>query len=248
MTNVILNKGTGAAKNDLAQGVDGKTIFEGVNKVLSCISGKGTIENKGYFELNGSENYGFVGEFIQNSANAVTKVVGNNFNSSVYFGGTSTITDGILWWMTTDQGGKLNMSGSSQLIIGDLDNNNFTGEGEYKLKLANGDSIADSVLVAVDKKSVVAISDADVTLNENDAWLGRVELTQNGKLTLKNLQGNGTIYAVDGGILNLKSGDLYINNTDSFIDITAKVVLDEAGRQCLLSKEQPTNKKTVKLL
>ena len=138
MTNVILNKGTGAAKNDLAQGVDGKTIFEGVNKVLSGISGKGTIENKGYFELNGSENYGFVGEFIQNSANAVTKVVGNNFNSSVYFGGTSTITDGILWWMTTDQGGKLNMSGSSQLIIGDLDNNNFTGEGEYKLKLANG--------------------------------------------------------------------------------------------------------------
>ena len=177
-----------AAKNDLAQGVDGKTIFEGVNKVLSGISGKGTIENKGYFELNGSENYGFVGEFIQNSANAVTKVVGNNFNSSVYFGGTSTITDGILWWMTTDQGGKLNMSGSSQLIIGDLDNNNFTGEGEYKLKLVNGDSIADSVLVAVDKKSVVAISDADVTLNENDAWLGMVDLTKNGKLTLKNLQ------------------------------------------------------------
>ena len=80
------------------------------------------------------------------------------------------------------------MSGSSQLIIGDLDNNNFTGEGEYKLKLVNGDSIADSVLVAVDKKSVVAISDADVTLNENDAWLGMVDLTKNGKLTLKNLQ------------------------------------------------------------
>lgn len=231
LTNVILNKGTGAAKNDLAQGVDGKTIFEGVNKVLSGISGKGTIENKGYLELNGSDNYGVVGEFIQNSANAVTKVVGNNFNSSVYFGGTSTITDGILWWMTTDQSGKLNMSGNSQLIIGDLDNNNnFTGEGEYKLKLANGDSIADTVLVAVDKKSEVAISDADVTLNENDAWLGMIDLTQNGKLTLKNLQGNGTIYAVDGGILNLKSGDLYINNTDSLIDITAKVVLDEAGR------------------
>lgn len=226
LTNVILNKSTGNGKNDFAQGAAGNTTLAGRNYVYSGISGEGNIENTGYLELNGGNNYEFKGNYKQGTAGAVTKVVGNDdISSSSCFGGTSTITNGTLWWMSNDKSGKLDMSGSSILLIG-----GENGEGAYNLELENGDIITDSVNVKIGEDSTLAISNAGVTLNENDSWLGMVRLTGNGNLTLDNLQSNGDIKAGDGGILTLKSGNLFIDSWDSLIEATSKVNIDKDGK------------------
>ena len=78
------------------------------------------------------------------------------------------------------------------------------------LTLKSGSSIAESAAANINKDAILNIAGADVSLNSNDNWAGKITLTD-GNLTLNGINSNGIIDA-QGGILNLNSGSLNVGN------------------------------------
>lgn len=170
--------------------------FAGTNNVSGNIIGAdtGNITNTGILNLKG-DNSGYKGTFTQTAG---TTTVNDKF-----FSGTSTISNGTLNWYTSKdlpsdgtlivQNGRFNIGKDGLMAV---------------LTLKAGSSIADKSAVTLNKDAKLNIEGADVSLNNNDNWAGKITLSD-GNLTLNGLSSNGIITA-EGGNLNLNSGNLYI--------------------------------------
>lgn len=198
--NDIYNAGSivTSGKNTFASDItnDGSLSFAGTNNVSGNIIGAdtGNITNTGILNLKG-DNSGYKGTFTQTAG---TTTVNDKF-----FSGTSTISNGTLNWYTSKdlpsdgtlivQNGRFNIGKDGLMAV---------------LTLKAGSSIADKSAVTLNKDAKLNIEGADVSLNNNDNWAGKITLSD-GNLTLNGLSSNGIITA-EGGNLNLNSGNLYI--------------------------------------
>lgn len=200
--NDIYNAGniTTTGKNTFASDItnDGSLNFAGTNDVSGNIIGAdtGNITNTGNLNLSG-DNSGYKGTFSQTAG---TTTVTDNF-----FGGTSTISNGTLNWYTDKD-----LPADGKLIV---ENGRFNiGKDGLNaiLTLKSGSSIAESAAANINKDAILNIAGADVSLNSNDNWAGKITLTD-GNLTLNGINSNGIIDA-QGGILNLNSGSLNVGN------------------------------------
>lgn len=209
LSNTTLAKGTDSAKNDIYS--TGEINFSNTNNINSSISGTGSIKNEGTLNLNG-DNSGFTGTFKQTAG--ITNV------ADKFFGGTSTITNGILNWNTTSDlpsGGTLIVN-NGQLNVG---NNNI----KSALTLGAGSSIANDAITNIYKNSTLNIDGAEVNLNANDGWAGKINLTD-GELNLDSLKGNGVLTASDGSI-NLDKGKLTVGQGSSILEAVTTAISDK---------------------
>lgn len=198
--NDIYNAGSivTSGKNTFASDItnDGSLSFAGTNNVSGNIIGAdtGKITNTGTLNLKG-DNSGYKGTFTQSA--------GSTTVNDKFFSGTSTISNGTLNWYTSKdlpsdgtlivQNGRFNIGKNGLMAV---------------LTLKTGSSIADKTAVTLNKDAKLNIDGADVSLNNNDNWVGNITLSD-GNLTLNGLNSNGIITA-EGGNLNLNSGNLYI--------------------------------------
>lgn len=225
LTNVDVQEVVPGGKNDIYQEAGASMIFKTtgniVNSVASAISGDGSITNEGKLLLSG-DNSDFTGTFDQSVSDAITKVTGN------FFGGISTINDGTLLWATdnSDLNGGALVVNNGKLIIGE------TEEQEAALELGVDSIIKDAATVIIQEKSTLYIDGGDVTLNNNDYWIGDIELSS-GNLTLDNLEHGNGLLAATGGTLDVKNGKLFIQD-QSVIKDTVKTVIG-ADSELLIS-------------
>ena len=192
----IITSGNNTFASDITN--NGSLNFAGTNNVSGNISGAdtGTITNTGILNLSG-DNSVYEGAFSQTAG---TTTVTDNF-----FGGTSTISNGTLNWYTSKD-----LPANGKLLI---ENGRFNigKDGLHAiLTLKSGSSIAESAAANINRDAILNIAGADVSLNNNDIWSGRINLTE-GNLTLNGVNSNGVIQA-EGGNLNLNSGNLNIGN------------------------------------
>lgn len=197
----IITSGKNTFASDITN--DGNISFAGNNNVSGNISGQdtSTIKNTGTLNLSG-DNSGYTGAYTQTAG---TTTVTNKF-----FSGTSTINNGTLNWYTTKdlpsdgtlivENGRFNVGKNGLLAV---------------ITLNTGSSVADKAAVNINKDAKFNIAGAEVNLNNNDIWAGKITLTD-GTLTLNNLNSNGIIEA-KGGILNLNSGNLNIGNNSIIV-------------------------------
>lgn len=190
----IVTSGNNTFASDITN--DGSLSFAGTNNVSGNIIGAdtGNITNTGTLNLKG-DNSGYKGTFTQTAG---TTTVNDKF-----FSGTSTISNGTLNWYTSKdlpsdgtlivQNGRFNIGKDGLMAV---------------LTLKAGSSIADKSAVTLNKDAKLNIEGADVLLNNNDNWAGKITLSD-GNLTLNGSNSNGIITA-EGGNLNLNSGNLYI--------------------------------------
>lgn len=209
LSNTTFSKGTDTAKNDIYS--TGTIHFSNTNNINSNISGSGSIKNEGTLNLKG-DNSNYTGTFEQTA--------GTTTVSDKFFGGTSTITDGILNWLTTNDiptGGSLIVN-NGKLNVG---NNNT----KAVLTLGTGSLIANEAAVNINKNSTVNIDGSEVNLNSNDAWAGKINLTD-GTLKLDSLKGNGILSAT-GGNLDLEKGKLTLGNGSSIAEDVVTTIADK---------------------
>ena len=226
---ITLDAGNDTAKNDIYQTTDGNTTLAGTNNINSGFAGSGKISNIGNLILTG-DNSQYIGEFEQSESTANTLVKGDNVN---FFGGTSTISDGNLFWHTknSDLGtGKLTVNGGS-LNIGDTDI-------EAKLTLGDGSSIANDAKVTIFGNSELELTGGSTTnLNGNDYWLGKITLN-GGELNLNNIYNyTGSKLEANSGNLNINDGKLIVANgseikqdVDTNITAGSTLQIDETSK------------------
>ena len=218
---------SGSGKNDFYQTADASTIFGSTkigeeiiaNNIETNISGEGTLTNTGILNLSGN-NSGFLGNFEQTSGQ--TTISGTN---ALFFGGTNTISGGILNWYLEDSddlfGINLSLKNNSVLIIGKDENQKSV------LKVSSG-VIEKSADVLINKNSLLAITGSEITLDENDAWNGSVFVAGGGILNLENLRGNGKVFGDAKGTINLISGNLILNDPENTADDDKSTILESA--------------------
>lgn len=191
-----------------------------------------SITNKGGLLLSGDAS-GFKGTFTQSkkddgslySDDVKTNVFGK------FFGGNSTIEDGILNWMSQDDlvdGATLKVNGGT-LNIGD------GTEHAGKLTFKEGSSISEAAQTNIYSNGELDVAGADITLGNGSNWLGKVGLS-NGSLTLDSVKSNGKLDAT-GGKLTLKNeSNLTINENSKVakevqtdIQENSNVIIDNNG-------------------
>ncbi|MCM1338118.1 MAG: hypothetical protein NC191_00420 [Muribaculaceae bacterium] len=183
--------------------VDNDVNLTMIGNITSSAAGSGIINNKNNLTILGNAS-GFTGKYNQDSADNVTTVDG----SGQFFGGTSSIKDGILNWFTSTDikdTAKLTMD-AGNLNIGKVDENGNV-VGTSILTLNANKTIKDDVIVTVNTGSTLnAAGIKDLTLSNEDNWAGKVNVTS-GDLTIDNVKSNGILTA-SGGDVTLKSGTL----------------------------------------
>ena len=223
IANSKFEAGTESAKNDIYMAVGSNLAFAGKNTISNTISSEDSnskITNSGNLTITktGSAD-DFAGKFTQTAGS--TTVEGK------FFGGDSEISAGSLLWYTdndTNDNSKITIKDGASLLIGEDKNVNSS------LTLKNDSKIEEGAIVQIQENSKLNLQgSSDVTLNDNDAWVGTINLVQgsNGTLTTDNLVGNGTLHA-DGGNLNLKSGNLFIEG-DSYVKQDSTVTIQDSA-------------------
>ena len=199
---------------------DSAADFSGTNTLNGSISSENAtseIKNKGTLILN-ADNSGYTGTYTQESGQTDVNA------SSTFFGGETTITNGVLNWNTLK-----NYNSTLKVEKGSL---NIGNVSKASLSLNNNSYIKKDTLVNINSKGEIKLNGGSITLDDNDIWAGNISIGDentvgNGTLTIDGLTSNGGIFA-NGGTIDIISGRLTASAGDVIKEATTVKIKDDA--------------------
>ena len=199
---------------------DSAADFSGINTLNGSISSENAtseIKNKGTLILN-ADNSGYIGTYTQESGQTDVNA------SSTFFGGKTTIADGVLNWNTLK-----NYNSTLKVEKGSL---NIGNVSKASLSLNNNSYIKKDTLVNINSKGEIKLNGGSITLDDNDIWAGNISIGDentvgSGTLTIDGLTSNGGIFA-NGGTIDIISGRLTASAGDVIKEATTVKIKDNA--------------------
>ena len=199
---------------------DSTADFSDTNTLNGSISSENAtskIKNKGTLILN-ADNSGYTGTYTQESGQT------NVNESSTFFGGETTIADGVLNWNTLK-----NYNSTLKVEKGSL---NIGNVSKASLSLNNNSYIKKDTLVNINSKGEIKLNGGSITLDDNDIWAGNISIGDgntvgSGTLTIDGLTSNGGIFA-NGGTIDIISGRLTASAGDVIKEATTVKIKDDA--------------------
>lgn len=199
---------------------DSAADFSGTNTLNGSISSENAtseIKNKGTLILN-ADNSGYTGTYTQESGQTDVNA------SSTFFGGETTIADGVLNWNTLK-----NYNSTLKVEKGSL---NIGNVSKASLSLNNNSYIKKDTLVNINSKGEIKLNGGSITLDDNDIWAGNISIGDentvgSGTLTIDGLTSNGGIFA-NGGTIDIISGRLTASAGDAIKEATTVKIKDDA--------------------
>lgn len=200
--------------NDSAADFSGTNILNGS---ISSENATSEIKNKGTLILN-ADNSGYTGTYTQESGQTDVNA------SSTFFGGETTIADGVLNWNTLK-----NYNSTLKVEKGSL---NIGNVNKASLSLNSNSYIKKDTLVNINSKGEIKLNGGSITLDDNDIWAGNISIGDentvgSGTLTIDGLTSNGGIFA-NGGTIDIISGRLTASAGDVIKEATAVKIKDDA--------------------
>lgn len=194
--------------------------FSGTNILNGSISSENAtseIKNKGTLILN-ADNSGYTGTYTQESGQTDVNA------SSTFFGGETTIADGVLNWNTLK-----NYNSTLKVEKGALNIGNIS---KASLSLNSNSYIKKDTLVNINSKGEIKLNGGSITLDNNDIWAGNISIGDentvgSGTLTIDGLTSNGGIFA-NGGTIDIISGRLTASAGDVIKEATTVKIKDDA--------------------
>lgn len=198
---------------------DSTADFSDTNTLNGSISSENAtseIKNKGTLILN-ADNSGYTGTYTQESGQTDVNA------SSTFFGGETTIADGVLNWNTLK-----NYNSTLKVEKGSL---NIGNVSKASLSLNNNSYIKKDTLVNINSKGEIKLNGGSITLDDNDIWAGNISIGDentvgNGTLTIDGLTSNGGIFA-NGGTIDIISGRLTASAGDVIKEATTVKIKDD---------------------
>lgn len=195
-------------------------FISGTNTLNGSISSENAtskITNKGILILN-ADNSGYTGTYTQESGQTDVNA------SSTFFGGETTIADGVLNWNTLK-----NYNSTLKVEKGAL---NIGNVNKASLSLNSNSYIKKDTLVNINSKGEIKLNGGSITLDDNDIWAGNISIGDentvgSGTLTIDGLTSNGGIFA-NGGIIDIISGRLTASAGDVIKEATTVKIKDDA--------------------
>lgn len=199
--------------NDSAAGFSGTNTLNGS---ISSENATSEIKNKGTLILN-ADNSGYTGTYTQESGQTDVNA------SSTFFGGETTIADGVLNWNTLK-----NYNSTLKVEKGSL---NIGNVSKASLSLNNNSYIKKDTLVNINSKGEIKLNGGSITLDDNDIWAGNISIgdentVESGTLTIDGLTSNGGIFA-NGGTIDIISGRLTASAGDVIKEATTVKIKDD---------------------
>lgn len=199
---------------------DSAADFSGTNTLNGSISSENAtskIINKGTLILN-ADNSGYTGTYTQESGQTDVNA------SSTFFGGETTIANGVLNWNTLK-----NYNSTLKVEKGSL---NIGNVSKASLSLNNNSYIKKDTLVNINSKGEIKLNGGSITLDDNDIWAGNISIGDkntigSGTLTIDGLTSNGGIFA-NGGTIDIISGRLTASAGDVIKEATTVKIKDDA--------------------
>lgn len=199
---------------------DSTADFSGTNTLNGSISSENAtskIKNKGTLILN-ADNSGYTGTYTQESGQTDVNA------SSTFFGGETTIADGVLNWNTLK-----NYNSTLKVEKGSL---NIGNVNKASLSLNRNSYIKKDTLVNINSKGEIKLNGGSITLDDNDIWAGNISIGDentvgSGTLTIDGLTSNGGIFA-NGGTIDIISGRLTASAGDVIKEATTVKIKDDA--------------------
>lgn len=199
---------------------DSAAVFSGTNTLNGSISSENAtskIINKGTLILN-ADNSGYTGTYTQESGQTDVN------ESSTFFGGETTIADGVLNWNTLK-----NYNSTLKVEKGSL---NIGNVSKASLSLNSDSYIKKDTLVNINSKGEIKLNGGSITLDENDIWAGNISIGDgntvgSGTLTIDGLTSNGEIFA-NGGTIDIISGRLTASAGDEIKEATTVKIKDDS--------------------
>lgn len=196
---------------------DSTADFSGTNILNGSISSENAtseIKNKGTLILN-ADNSGYTGTYTQESGQTDVN------ESSTFFGGETTIADGVLNWNTLK-----NYNSTLKVEKGSL---NIGNVSKASLSLNSDSYIKKDTLVNINSKGEIKLNGGSITLDENDIWAGNISIgtVGSGTLTIDGLTSNGGIFA-NGGTIDINSGRLTASARDEIKEATTVKIKDDS--------------------
>ena len=199
---------------------DSAADFSGTNTLNGSISSENAtskIKNKGTLILN-ADNSGYTGTYTQESGQTDVNA------SSTFFGGETTIADGVLNWNTLK-----NYNSTLKVEKGSL---NIGNVSKASLSLNSDSYIKKDTLVNINSKGEIKLNGGSITLDDNDIWAGNISIGDentvgSGTLTIDGLTSNGGIFA-NGGTIDIISGRLTASAGDVIKEATTVKIKDDA--------------------
>lgn len=196
------------------------TVFSDTNTLNGSISSENAtseIKNKGTLILN-ADNSGYTGTYTQESGQTDVNA------SSTFFGGETTIADGVLNWNTLK-----NYNSTLKVEKGSL---NIGNVSKASLSLNNNSYIKKDTLVNINSKGEIKLNGGSIILDDNDIWAGNISIGDentvgSGTLTIDGLTSNGGIFA-NGGTIDIISGRLTASAGDVIKEATTVKIKDDA--------------------
>lgn len=195
-------------------------FISGTNTLNGSISSENAtskITNKGILILN-ADNSGYTGTYTQESGQTDVNA------SSTFFGGETTIADGVLNWNTLK-----NYNSTLKVEKGSL---NIGNVNKASLSLNSNSYIKKDTLVNINSKGEIKLNGGSITLDDNDIWAGNISIGDEntvgrGTLTIDGLTSNGGIFA-NGGTIDIISGRLTASAGDVIKEATTVKIKDDA--------------------
>lgn len=195
-------------------------FISGTNTLNGSISSENAtskITNKGILILN-ADNSGYTGTYTQESGQTDVNA------SSTFFGGETTIADGVLNWNTLK-----NYNSTLKVEKGSL---NIGNVNKASLSLNSNSYIKKDTLVNINSKGEIKLNGGSLTLDGQDNWQGDIFIGDentvgSGTLTIDGLTSNGGIFA-NGGTIDIISGSLTASAGDVIKEATTVKIKDNA--------------------
>ena len=195
-------------------------FISGTNTLNGSISSENAtseIKNKGTLILNG-DNSGYTGTYTQELGQTDVN------ESSTFFGGETTIADGVLNWNTLK-----NYNSTLKVEKGSL---NIGNVSKASLSLNSDSYIKKDTLVNINSKGEIKLNGGSITLDDNDIWAGNISIGDentvgSGTLTIDGLTSNGGIFA-NGGTIDINSGRLTASARDEIKEATTVKIKDDS--------------------
>lgn len=195
-------------------------FISGTNTLNGSISSENAtskIKNEGTLILN-ADNSGYTGTYTQELGQTDVNA------SSTFFGGETTIADGVLNWNTLK-----NYNSTLKVEKGSL---NIGNVNKASLSLNSNSYIKKDTLVNINSKGEIKLNGGSITLDDNDIWAGNISIGDentvgSGTLTIDGLTSNGGIFA-NGGTIDIISGRLTASAGDVIKEATTVKIKDDA--------------------